>query len=340
MSSLYTPASISKPKRRAPVASTPSQAHPHASSHQQQQQQRDLTDDQRLEIKEAFDLFDTDKDGAIDYHELKVAMRALGFDLKKAEVLKLLRDYDKRGEGVMVFDDFLKISASRELPNGVRALLQLGGRLTEGSEGVWDGSGASFSAVGVEARSVGHRQQKTRRARLVLALSTPCAQATDPARSPPSRRTVTQHLLARDPREEIRRAFELFDDDRTGKISVRNLRRVAKELGEGLDEDELCVYLSPRPPRALRLHFQGWKLTLRSRTLSPLRQPSHDRRVRPRPGRRDLDGRVLCHHDRRGVISPLPTSSASSSPPPTSAADVTLLMTLLLDLARRACGSS
>ena len=55
----------------------------------------ELSEDQRQEIREAFELFDTDKDGAIDYHELKVAMRALGFDLKKHEVLKLLRDHDR-----------------------------------------------------------------------------------------------------------------------------------------------------------------------------------------------------------------------------------------------------
>ncbi|THV05515.1 Ca2+-binding EF-hand superfamily protein [Dendrothele bispora CBS 962.96] len=119
----------------------------------------ELSDEQKQEIKEAFELFDTDKDGRIDYHELKVAMRALGFDMKKAEVLKLLRDNDKAGHGLMDFEDFARIMSER--------------------------------------------------------------------------------ILARDPMEEIRRAFQLFDDDNTGKISLRNLRRVAKEIGDRLEDDEL-----------------------------------------------------------------------------------------------------
>lgn len=70
----------------------------------------ELTEEQKQEIKEAFELFDTDKDGQIDYHELKVAMRALGFDLKKAEVLKILRDHDKSNHGLLEYEDFVKIS--------------------------------------------------------------------------------------------------------------------------------------------------------------------------------------------------------------------------------------
>jgi len=44
---------------------------------------KELTEEQKNEIKEAFDLFDTDGSGSIDSKELKVAMRALGFEPKK-----------------------------------------------------------------------------------------------------------------------------------------------------------------------------------------------------------------------------------------------------------------
>ena len=42
-------------------------------------------------------------------------------------------------------------------------------------------------------------------------------------------------------REDIEKVFKLFDDDdNTSRISFRNLARVAEELGENIDDGDLC----------------------------------------------------------------------------------------------------
>lgn len=119
----------------------------------------ELTEEQKQEIREAFDLFDADGSGTIDVKELKVAMRALGFEPKKEEIKKMIQDIDKEGSGTIDFNDFLKL--------------------------------------------------------------------------------MTQKMSEKDSKEEILKAFRLFDDDSTGRISFKNLKRVAKELGENLTDEEL-----------------------------------------------------------------------------------------------------
>lgn len=61
----------------------------------------ELTEEQKQEIREAFDLFDADGTGTIDAKELKVAMRALGFEPKKEEIKKMIADIDKDGSGIL-----------------------------------------------------------------------------------------------------------------------------------------------------------------------------------------------------------------------------------------------
>lgn len=119
----------------------------------------ELTEEQRQEIKEAFDLFDTDGSGSIDAKELKVAMRALGFEPKKEEIRKMISDVDTDGSGTIDFNEFMDM--------------------------------------------------------------------------------MTAKMSEKDSREEILKAFRLFDDDETGKISFKNLKRVAKELGENMTDEEL-----------------------------------------------------------------------------------------------------
>ena len=74
---------------------------------------QELSEDQKKEIKDAFDLFDTSGSGTIESKELKVALRALGFDPKKDELRVLISQYDNAGTGRIDFAEFLDIMLTK-----------------------------------------------------------------------------------------------------------------------------------------------------------------------------------------------------------------------------------
>lgn len=119
----------------------------------------ELTEDQKGEIKEAFDLFDTDGSGSIDSKELRVAMKALGFEPRKEELAKMIKDVDDDGSGSVEFPEFLEM--------------------------------------------------------------------------------MTHKILNRDGKDELMKVYGLFEDQSTGKISLKSLKRVAREIGEKMSEEEL-----------------------------------------------------------------------------------------------------
>ncbi len=118
-----------------------------------------MTEDEIEEIKEAFDLFDTDGSGTIDPKELKSAMESLGFEAKNQTIYQMISDLDKDGSGAIDFDEFLDM--------------------------------------------------------------------------------MTARLSDKDSRDDINKVFRLFDDEKAGYITIKNLRRVAKELGETMTDEEL-----------------------------------------------------------------------------------------------------
>ena len=69
-----------------------------------------LSSEEVDEIKQAFDLFDTNGTGKIDPKELKAAMQSLGFDTKNPTIYTLIADLDTpeaAKNGGVNFDDFV-----------------------------------------------------------------------------------------------------------------------------------------------------------------------------------------------------------------------------------------
>ena len=54
-----------------------------------------------------------------------MAISALGFEVKKADVLKILRDYDREGSGKIKFQDFSEVSKLYQELNEQRFSLEM-----------------------------------------------------------------------------------------------------------------------------------------------------------------------------------------------------------------------
>jgi hypothetical protein len=80
-----------------------------------------LTPDQVNEIKEAFDLFDTDGSGNISSKEWRVAMRSMGFEPTKEESRAMLAEMDKDGSGTIDFEEFLEMVKKRLVSAHIKA---------------------------------------------------------------------------------------------------------------------------------------------------------------------------------------------------------------------------
>ena len=92
----------------------------------------DLSEEQKTDVREAFNLFDSGATGFIDTKDLKVralildtatfmkciklkkvAMRALGFEPRKEEIKKMVSEVDRDATGRLSFDAFLGLMASK-----------------------------------------------------------------------------------------------------------------------------------------------------------------------------------------------------------------------------------
>ena len=72
-----------------------------------------VSQEQIEEIKEAFNIFDVDSSGSIDYRELKAAMKALGIKVDKAELKKMITDVDEDGSGEIELPEFIQMMTAK-----------------------------------------------------------------------------------------------------------------------------------------------------------------------------------------------------------------------------------
>ena len=74
---------------------------------------KEMKDPKTKELKEAFTMFDRDKDGLINYNELGNVLKSQGFTPTNQELLEMIADVDENEDDKINFEEFLILMHSR-----------------------------------------------------------------------------------------------------------------------------------------------------------------------------------------------------------------------------------
>ena len=178
----------------------------------------ELSHAQKLEIKEAFDLFDTDGSENIDARELKVALRALGFEPRKEDLKRIISEYDRNGRYLWR----AQTSACRFLRIATFSLFLRSFRASAGS-GAIDFN--EFLAIIAQRIAEPDSMQEAERAWEAL-------KDEDGDKISLESLTRMAKLLGEDmTKEELVEMIKLVDYDKDGAISREEFMRVMKRAG-------------------------------------------------------------------------------------------------------------
>ena len=74
---------------------------------------REVKDPKTLELKEAFNMFDRDKDGLVNYIDLGNVLKSQGFNPTNQELQDMILEVDDNEDNKINFDEFLILMHSR-----------------------------------------------------------------------------------------------------------------------------------------------------------------------------------------------------------------------------------
>ena len=73
----------------------------------------DIPENRLKEYRDAFEMFDKDKDGTITAKELANVMRSLNQDPSEAELIEMIAEVDQNGNGKIDFEEFVTLMNRR-----------------------------------------------------------------------------------------------------------------------------------------------------------------------------------------------------------------------------------